>query len=1031
MITDLSNFIPSYPARDDPDFMKKMAIKEEFRELLIDPAGENRDMPFFYNAQMLIGRWMAPWTLNRSLLVFHDPGTGKTRSSLSYMTTWMQYSNHRKSLIISGSETILKAFADEIIVYKKKDKEMNERKWISGKHSSGRAKSVTRFIKSKGFEKSTIALVNRIAREHGYATYMADIYANYNELVHMTQEDADESDLSDLYSVYQALRTEIRSRFQDHAITIDEVHIFRQGPSDNKQSYAALIFLLDALRDICPIVILTATPIVDTWKDLMSIIGLLYDAVNRDNIEDDIALVDKGDMGVDEIVKKWAHGIVSRRSSKDIVPSKLPLPGHRSSYTIVTEDEVEVPLSENIYPVFMSHYQTTVTASFEIKGERPASLDTKNIDTVSSESGVYSWRKYYDFVPPSIQLENGVTEFMSMEDLITRDQGKYIATRASYLNAGQDPVFEVIWNEDGSFSRERGLGRYSAKLAELIRLLKYNPHLQDKAGYVHTIWVEYGTKPIAAALNANGWEQYTGVGEVSASAKPRFAVIHGEKISATKIDNIIATFNADGNHDGSMLRLIVGSRKSGISISFDNAQFFFELSSTFNKSVHIQSEGRVYRASSLRWIPRNQRVIYSLSMIALPSLEEDIDDDGTTQYREDIKDGIVRDMNYYAIEDSGDILPISPYTIEMRLNYLAQDKYDISQVALVALKDVSIEEAYLKYRHLPSDRVSYNLIYAGPEIELLKEKVKDAISTSWTVKFDPTDMAQSKAVASLISDKSLVLSGYGIPAPIQDTGDFISSYRGNRSYNPLSLIYNQNFFVTEDMRSYNSRIVSLSINTLLESPTEEYEFFHRISSSTPTSAKTFILEMTISRDSLIVSEEQSRILDSRRKLILLLYASAWDTFEPSTIVHILWYMIRNGSYVSKLGITSDPRGRSRILPFNPVDRISPSRWRYETNPDIESVYLSMLARKIYETELKVVEKSKPYGFYVHFSLSDGVIRIRQINLNDLRKSRFFLIEAPEVQTFISKLLGGISLDTDTLARYIYYAAKEKGILMIR
>lgn len=1030
MNIDLSSFIPSYPIPDDEEFMKKMVVKEELRELLSDPTMKNTDTPFFYNGQVAIGRWMAPWTNNRRLLIFHDPGTGKTRTSISYMLMWMQYSNHKRALVISNNETSLKAFADEVVVYKQKDKELNERKWVIGKKSHGKTIASTHIVKTTGFDRKTIAIVGRIAKERGYEEYLPHIYENYSRLVTMTYEDAEDMDMSELYDAYVGMRDEIRNIYGSHVITIDEVHVFRQGPSDNKQSYAALIFLLDALRDISPIVIMTATPIVDTWRDLMSVIGMLYGPSERVEIEEDVRDVERGDLSIEEVVSKWGRGIVSYRSSAGIVPAKMPLPGYRSDFRLVTNGGEEIPLNDNMYPVFMSYYQTTFTSSYEVKGAKPASLDPTSINAVSEEAGIYSWRKYYDFVPPAIEREDGSVEFMSMDDLIVEDQGRYVPSRVSYLNGGQDPVFEVIWNEDNTYSKERGLGKYACKIAELIRLLRDDPTLQGKAGYAHSIWVEYGTKPIAAALNMNGWEQYTGSGEVSASKKPKFAVIHGQDLSSTKINNIIDVYNRDENQGGNILRLIVGSRKSGISLSFINAEFFIELSSTFNKSVHIQSEGRVLRASSLEWKNKNERVVYTLSMVALPYLDETSDDPGILEYKDDISDGIIRDIDYYAIDDAGEALPASPYTIEMRLYYLAQEKYDVSQVALNTLKDISIEENYKRYRHLPSDKISYNLIYADTVIDRLKKATIDIISSRWAVRFDPNDMTQAKAMASLVSEHTLALSPYGMPAPIRDIGDVISAYRGSRSSTPLSLIYNDTFFITEDMRTYNARTVHTGIDILRESPTTEYDFYHHLSSLAPTNVKMFLLEQSLSRDPNIVDSSDMKIIDSRKGMILSLYRQMWDIFSPSVLFHILWYTIRNGSYVSKLGITADPLGRSRTLPYDLTTKTSISIWRYETNTDTESIYLSNLARKIYDTEIEVINnmKRQNYKYYVHFSLSDGTIRIRDVNLADLRKSKFYLSNDPHVQDFISKI---VTTRSDSIDRDIYYGAKEKGILMIR
>jgi hypothetical protein len=1026
---DLSDFIPNYPLRTDEDFMEDMVRRTEFRELLEDPFSYTNENTFFYNAQTMIGRWLAPWTNNRALLVRADPGVGKTRMAISFISTWMEHSDHRRALVIADTKTILKAFADEIVEFKQHTKVMEAREWVVGKKSHGKSISTTRFVKSSGLESTTPIFIEHVAKEIGVGEFIKDIYIKYDTLAHMTQEESEEDNKwTDLYDAYQQLRQELRRRYSKHSVVIDEVHIFRRSADKEKQSYGAILLLLDALRDLCPILILTATPIVDTWRDLMSIIGMLYPVEMRDEIQQDM---DDGDMSITDMVKKWGAGLVSDRTSEGVVPAKRPIPGHDKEYTLVLEREEdnEVLLDEDVYPVFMSDYQTLFTASYETRGQKPESLTQDTVNEVSSQTGVYSWRKYYDFVPPSIE-EEGSVRIMTMDELITKSEGRYVPSKTSYINAGEESIFDIKWEGERP-STTTGLGKYSAKAAELIRMMKYDKIFQGKAGYLHTLWVEYGTKPLAAALSANGWQQYTGVGEVTVGSKPKFAVIHGSNLSSTKINNIIAAFNSEDNRDGSVIKLIIGSKKSGVSISFTTAQFFLEFSSTFNRSVTIQSKGRVYRASSLRWMRRLDRIIYSAVVVALPSLQEGSDDAEIEEYRNDIAEGRILEKYYYSLEDNGEEINITPYTIELRLSFLSQEKFDVSSVAMDALKSISIENEYDRYADEPSNDLTYNLIYANRRIERTKEIIKKGISRNWNVSLEGSTMIESMSIASLISNQELVLSNYGIPSPVKDVGDVVSSYRGKIARNPLSLVYNQNFFITDDERSYNTRIVTLAISVLSKSSTDEYDFYHLISSATPSSVRVFLLEMSLSRDKTVVNAENGTILDSRKSLILGMYASAWNSFEPSSLVHILWYLIRSSSYVSKLGITSAPEGKSRILSYDRKTKAASGSWRYERNPDTESVYLSSLARSIYDSEMEAIGKSKKSGFYVHFSLADGAIRIRQINLEDLRRSKFFSPNDRDVSSFVRSLLSSATPVEGDLSKRVYYAAKEKGILIIR
>lgn len=57
------------------------------------------------------------------------------------------------------------------------------------------------------------------------------------------------------------------------------------------------------------------------------------------------------------------------------------------------------------------------------------------------------------------------------------------------------------------------------------------------------------------------------------------------------------------------------------------------MSADFNKTTRIQAKGRVFRADSLSWLPREERIVYTASIVALPY--------GADQIQE-VQDGIIK-----------------------------------------------------------------------------------------------------------------------------------------------------------------------------------------------------------------------------------------------------------------------------------------------------------------------------------------------------------------------------------------------------
>ena len=725
-MSDTHQFIVHYPSRDDPNYIQEMGRKLEFRDLLLlkDPASPSEDDPFFYNYQMLVGRWWGPWTNNRVGLLRWDPGSGKTRGAFIWALMHMKYSGYKKAIFISNSDIILRAIEDEVIKYNNYDSELDKRTYKQGRRAHGKTIGKSRYIKKQGFERYNIS------------AFMNGVRSQYNEM----KDKGYDGSLEDY----------IRMTFKNYVIIVDEIHGLRSSTKEKKQ-YTDIITFLDAIRDICPMLFMTATPIVNTWRDIFSIIGMMHGPDVRAKIKSEIKDIDtyttneRDIQKIRDLVYTYSRGLVSDRRSTGVVPKKIALPGPYNfnangsiKYSIVNygdEDEQRIDIKENIFPLFMSEYQTEYTSRMEsndgldnqtINTEAPKIL-TKLSDAEESSKGItletgnnlyMDLRIAYDFAFPYELDENGVSVPMEAKDLVYQDSTthQYFPTNKAIIRQSdmtEENIFLVSWRDATKSEREAwnnalinhyqlhgikkgdyqyilfgqdmklpdtttGLGKYSIKNAYLIWMMKYHPLLQDIPGFVHTFWVKTGVRLIGASLNTNGWEQYIGNEPIDRPAYdsderviPRFAIIDG-KTKPTHITRIIEAFNSPQNRDGSILRIVLGSKKSGVSISLTNGQFFIELSPDFNKATRIQSEGRVFRANSLAWMRELglPRQVFTADIIALPSIlvDDEVGQEINDEYISDIQSGLIKNKDYDIVrvedEKSGNVrqYTINPVT---------------------------------------------------------------------------------------------------------------------------------------------------------------------------------------------------------------------------------------------------------------------------------------------------------------------------------------------------------------------------------
>ncbi len=1095
---DLSQFIVHYPERSDGHYVDIMSQMQEFRELLFSPEGEdvstmsNVDDPFFYNYQMLIGRWMAPWTNNRSILIRWDPGSGKTRAGLIFTLIWRQNSSHKKTLIISNTDIVLRAIDNEVIKYNNYDIELEKGIYKTGRRGHGKTIRSSRYVIKQGFDRYNItSFMNKLHQRHEQ-----EVVAGSN----------------------QTFEEFVRKRYANYTLVIDEAHGMRatDGP---KQQYENLIDLIDALRGVCPMMFMTATPIVNTVADLFSLIGMMHPPDVRRDIEAK-AQEWRNSSGaestaiIDHILNTYAMGLVSDRTSAGVVPAEDYLPGPYNfnengrvvfsiNRNLETDEPVEIP--ENLFPVFMSQYQTEYTAIQEAGENSISEIRTmENIESLFSKKNtgvIGNIRLIYDFAPPLIQGEGYLKTEVLVE--VEESTGRYLPTARSiirYADGTEENVFKIEWvqatqaeteawnralmayyrmhNIDpqnpeyklftyGTLvlpSKTKGLGKYSAKYSMLIWMLEYHPLLANKTGYVHTLWVEMGTKLIAASLYANGWVQYMGheaVAEPLYRENPdgsrtlirRFGIIDGsaKNTKATQVSRIMEAANNPLNRDGSILGPVLGSRKSGISISLTNARYTAELSSEFNKASSIQSKGRVFRANSITWLRGPEWRILTAVMIALPLIPSSADpevneelQEATDQYMDDLALGYINNETYASLVRQEDNVPynINPYTIEMYMYRLAEIKDRVSRYAMDKLHQISIESIIGLRTDRPSNTLNHALLYGDIRKDVIKSNILGHMPHRWEYRLNSDDMYTMRASAELLSHYAMAQSRYGMIRPLQSYGDMMTIARSTQS-----LAYERSFFLTEGSKLYSSRAIAMAIDLLRHAPEEKVAFFYHISNPLVQDLKAILLEMALVFPEALLRQEGIDVLSTRalinakRSLILELYTRFWDVFGEGRIIHILWYSIRDNSYLMKVGIMATPSLKTRAIGYTGDG--TQEEWRYMESMDREAIYLSPMAQDILAAEEAVIANAESYGYnyYIHFSVFDGIIRFRETRTDDKRKSKAVILGLNTIadldilgQMFEMTMAEFTNLygqDIDALRRVIFYRAQELGILIIR
>jgi hypothetical protein len=208
----ITQFIPAYPDFEDDLFSSKIYAKDEFRDLDV---GKTK-LP----QQVFVSRYLSVNTLYNSLLVYHEPGTGKTCSAVSVVEAALNAkgSTIKNALVLTKGQGLIDNFVQEIVQVCERDRY------------------------------SDIADSTRV-RSKLYPRYVFDTYE-----VFVKKTEAIGSGVYD-----------------NHVIVLDEVHNLVTA---SKEEYKVIHEFLHSVRG-CKIVLMTGTPMRDSASEFAEVMNLI------------------------------------------------------------------------------------------------------------------------------------------------------------------------------------------------------------------------------------------------------------------------------------------------------------------------------------------------------------------------------------------------------------------------------------------------------------------------------------------------------------------------------------------------------------------------------------------------------------------------------------------------------------------------------------------------------------------------------------------------------------------------------------
>lgn len=799
----IEDFIPYYP---EPITPYTAAKYEEFAELSVGAGEEGTKVGSYLPHQELIRRLIGPSTSTPGMLVFHSTGTGKgcvaAAVAETYKREFVDGKTRRPALVLVKNDSLEQTFKKEVAeVCVKLDylpkMTLAERgrldlddvpKGLSRDELHEALRKDSKKMDEKLYSMRLTRLISKAYTIATFGTFLENFDRNFP------------TDVT------------IHNEFDNRVIIVDEVHNIRQGgltmsmnldgdageelddekhevprgkrrdgkADKQKKRYAALHKLLHTAVNT-RVLLLTATPIWDSTREIASIMNLLLPLDQQLPVlskfekeffnEDGSVIEDKVDVLRDAFKGRVSYLRAPYSNAKRV------------------EDGVTEPYTRflKVIPSPMSEHQANVairkwrdeTARDVLQGPRAAA----------------------NFVFP-----DGSTDTEGFE--------KHCVVKVK----GKDEKTKVMYQLDGEtanvVSKIEGLRKCSCKFADILEDIMCHP---DALQFVYSQAVT-GSGAILLGLIMQLYGFRWVKSKADFGSGPRFAVITNDPETTNDIKairSVLAEFNRPENVQGTHLRVIIGSRTIAEGVTLKNVTRVHIVQPHWNLSALDQAVGRAYRFGSHNALeafrkdhgddrPVEVHIMRHIAVFSkkpLPSSAYtrgmcepyppfkpvlDEENGGPDIYVARLAESKeYRNVNVYRLmkEESMDCV------LNYKRNVLAADP-DGSRECDFRVCDYVCADVPEKFVHKGGDeRLQYDipvtrtdnkiLLFSNDEVETLKERVKGIMQTHVAILFDTliqmTGASDERlllfALEDLIDKRTPILDIYGFSRYLAEDND--------------------------------------------------------------------------------------------------------------------------------------------------------------------------------------------------------------------------------------------------------------------
>lgn len=606
---EISDFLGTYPLREDYDFIDKITNKKEFSELKLETNEpipkriDGKKQPFKH--QQTVARILSSNTTIDSHLIIHGVGSGKAFVSINFAESIMRGDNeyNEKTLVLLPGKLLVKTFKQELMEYSPEYKRdsFEDGKIISNKSIRDNYEIYT--YESFAGGKDLLNKGNEISLNHAIKKYsnrvvILDEVQYFNDTENytgMTREEIRNKKLKKDKSLLSLTRSQ----------TYNIIHRFLHGLKNTKK------------------LLLTATP----WRDKPHEIAYIMNLILPLNDENGNHQMPTGN----EFIKRYFDGVNLKKEMlselynyfKGYV-SYLRVPADKMIHKkYVMKKGLENDL--NIYADVMSDYQSKIYNLAENKLDAKGKTVNKlNILTLQASNFVFPEDK--DDPDKSLYGTSGVGENLvvkrggrmkSWEDVVRDEdkdvknrkmiykkivngkvvripEGKRVKTKITEAQLSRKLIKELKGADGKRDTIINNIRKYSEKFANCLDEITKS----KECSFVYfNIVTGSGAVLFSRLLELLNYSMASDGYNIE-TKRDRYAILTDATATTNQSASILRRFNRPDNHNGDFIKIIIGSRVVGKGISIFHCKQAHLMTPFWNLSESDQALGRIFRVNS-------------------------------------------------------------------------------------------------------------------------------------------------------------------------------------------------------------------------------------------------------------------------------------------------------------------------------------------------------------------------------------------------------------------------------------------------